>query len=204
MAFTKPRFWDNGDSLIIVNFPVVPLNRIVSELHVITTSKLGKYDSYWQNHLDDYRNKWWRYSKFFSFIETNIRYNRWTRFQSSFDQEYFDFDKEAAPLAIKIIERFKESVHNNNAEFIILSIPSFWHLTNLVRGDELNYSSMIDSMEVIAPVIRPESSLVKFARENDIMDLHMNDKHYAEPGDSILASHVVDFLITKLTYSGSQ
>lgn len=204
MVFTKPRFIDNGDSLILVNYPVVPLNRIVSELQIITTSELGRYDSYWQNHLDDYSNNWWRYSKFFSFIETNVKHNRLTRFRSSFDQEYFDFNKEAAPLTIKIIKRFKESVHNDNAEFIILNIPTFHNVYNLKRDSKLNYVSMVDSMKRIAPVIQPESSLVKYAKDHDIMDLYTDDKHHAEPGDSILALHIMDFLITKLTHSESQ
>jgi len=192
----KPRFVLENDELKLVNSPTPPPQAIPAIINNFEDWELARYEHYYDN--DDYDDKIWRKSRFSSYTEDVLEYNRFTI--PGYERQYFGLNYESAKITLKIIESFKKEVKENGGIFLIVHIPRKGDLKNLIEEKPLAYKGLLNEIEKIAPVIHSEKPLLRFAKNKSTEPLYKPRQHLSGKAHQIIAEETHEYLL-QLTIS---
>jgi hypothetical protein len=187
LPFAKPRFILDGNRMALINVPVLPLDQIIPTLRDIDNWELQPYEYYYDPR--DYQRPWWRRSKLLA-VTVDLLGNQ--------DDEWFikrmiyQQDGEDQRLAWAIIEAFASEVTGNQAQFLIVHLPSLPDLEIYPRLGKLPYQSLLDALDERYHVVRTERQLLAAGQDSGFANLFRG--HYTWFGNRIVAEAIFNYL----------
>lgn len=191
-AYSKPRFVINSDSeLELVNSPTLTPVELLGKAESFGELPYIQHDSLYQAHHDDFEMNFWRVLWTGRLVEANLSSNRFNQMNYYQYDDFYDLNKEAAQLAIRIIKRFGDSVRQREARFIILNMSQEQDIYHLQQGKPLRYSPLLDQLQREWTVVRTEEEIRKHSLEQLFV---ANDGHHAPLGSQIVAEVISSYL----------
>jgi len=193
LPFSKPRFLLNGEHLELVNVPTVPPEKLPELMGSLENWHLAKYEHFFTP--EDYKVRPWHTSKFlclaaeilFEGVYAAERKNRF----------FYDLSQEPARLTVQIIREFKRSVDNYKRKFLIVHLPTRYHLDELLIGEKLIYSNLLTRIAEMNPVVDPAIDLLREAKQSSVQTVFVRGGHYTGRGNEIVAGVIAKEILSK-------
>lgn len=187
IPFSKPRFILTGEGLKLINVPTIPLKEIPNVLENIETWDLARYEYHFNS--GDYQDHMWLRSKLIS-LALGL-----TSSDKVSEQSFYSLDEEPALLTLRIIQEFKKDVELNGGRFLIVYLPIKGDLTNLLNGEELAYSELLEKIEEDNNVIHPENEFLERVESSSLDIFFMKGGHYSSEGNKIIADRITKSIV---------
>ena len=189
--FSKPRFVYADGTLKLINYPTIPIKRLLDNVESFENLQYIAYDTIYAENKKDYERNFWRASYLLSFIETNLVDNRFSQTNYHRYDEFYDPEKEGARVAIEIMKLFQKSVHEEHALFLTILLPMQHDLSHLKKGRPLGYTNLIDMMSQFSPIIHTAMQM----KDYDLEKLYVPDGHFSAFGNEVVAKILSEYLV---------
>lgn len=199
IPFAKPRYILDGGTLRLINSPTPSPATLVKILERISSWELIRYE-YWINPAD-YNDRVWLRSRLASFILYAFDTLRGRDSRGEKERDVYRPGGEPARVTLAIVEEFKREVESSGGGFAIVHLPHRENLKILMRGAQLPYAALLEKIEAIAPVIRPDARLVREAHADSPRKLYL--PHYSAAGNEIVADAVSESLLAARAAEGT-
>lgn len=191
-AYSKPRFVINSDNeLQLVNSPTLTPAELLSKANSFGELPFIEYDSIYLNNLNDFIMNPWRVLWIGRLAEANLSTNRFNSMDYYQYDDFYDLSKEAAQVALRIMEKFGDSVRRRGAQFIILNMSQVQDIYHLQHGKPLRYAPLLKELEREWTVVRTEEEIQKHSVEKLFV---ADDGHHASLGSKIVAEVLSNYL----------
>ena len=181
----KPRFILNGGGLELINIPVVPPEQVPYILENFEAWEFAEYETFYRP--ENYQDNFWLQSKLVSFTLAAIS-------REDTESYFYDLNEEPAQLTLRIIQEFRHDVEENGGKFLIVHLPTQYHLADILKDGKLRYSEMLDKMDEDHEVIHPEQNLLEEA-ENVSLDALFTKRHYAANANKVIADAITKYVM---------
>ncbi|XXK27674.1 SGNH/GDSL hydrolase family protein [Arenicellales bacterium nBUS_45] len=171
IPLSKPRFTLEEDELLLVNSPTVPIDKIPIVLENFSDGPLAEHETFYRD--DEYQDRFWHQSRFLSAVIALIRHHQLRRLDDPPNGKAFR-------LMIKIITEFRDHVEENNGQFLIAHLPPANHFEYFQKNNRFKYETTLEYLERLAPVFRPEKSMLSAVDEGSVSQLFAD--HYSTLG----------------------
>ena len=194
MGFSKPRFiLSDQNGLELINSPTIPPSELVSHANRFDDLPFMEFDTVFQENREDYRMNVLRILWSGRFLEEHLARNRFTRNNYYQYDSYYDLEKDGAQIALRVLEKFHDSVSRNMGEFVVANLPMRLDLHHLKKGRPLRYSDLLERIENLAPVVRTEVAL----QAHPIDSLFAPGGHYSALGNEVVAEALSEYFRTQ-------
>ena len=195
LPFAKPRFVEDDGRLELINVPVPPPEEVVRIVGRLDEWPLVHHEHYYRP--DRYRDRPWRYSRLAGLIESSLA-------GSTRGQIEGELPGDQRRLALRIIDRFAESVEAAGARFVVVHLPRRVDLEAARSDGRLPNSSFLDAVQEQAPVVRVDTALLERGGQGDLGPLFSPGGHYSSDGYAVLAAAVAERLESELAPAASR
>lgn len=187
--FSKPRFVFENKIFKLINSPCPSPKKLLDIMEHIDNWSLIKYEYFYSP--DDFRANLLNNSKLISFAlyEFYLALAKINKPQQE--------DKISSDLAIEIIKQFKKIALNNHKHYLIVHLPTSYNLREMRSHKIFRYSDLLYMIGNIAPVIHPESAMLKEFKNNSRDSIFANKTigHYSAKGNKIVADVITEYFL---------
>ncbi len=185
LPFAKPRFVLDGDTLRLINVPVVPPEQLVETIENLEAWDLAKYEYFFNPR--DYHDSFWFRSRLLAF-GLSLNAGQGTK------RHLYSLNQEPAQLTLKIIQTFKQEVEAAGQKFMVIHLPRESNMATLLAGDTLEYADLLAEIGRTNTTIYPEQRLATEAQASSLEALFKG--HYSPHGNQVIAEVVAESLIS--------
>lgn len=191
IPFSKPRFTTKNNKLIKLNNPSSRIKDLPIILSNFEDWEFINYEGFYNQ--DDYNNSFVFHSQLIAFVNT--------AYSKIFGEyKYFTKGSESFEVTMQIINRFKKSVENEDAQFVMVHFPvindyafSNYCFSNIIYDQDLIYESLLNEIQENADLIETYSYLKKWIENNSTSELFM-ERHYSPITNELIAKRIHNYL----------
>lgn len=177
IPFSKPRFYIQDDSLILLNRPCIPPQQVAEIMSVPERWPLWQYESLYN---ENYRESFLDFSIYFSMANTINRYFRER-------ERTFSEESEVRKITVKILQGIKTTAETCGAKTIFVEIPTRYDLWLSHLGQNQGQETFQDRIRDELPVVKTADAFLN--SDLSIEDFFLNT-HYSRAGNEILAVEI--------------
>lgn len=190
IPFTKPRFIIKKNKLILIDNSAKRINDITNILNNFDNWELKEYEGFYNP--DDYESSFFYNSQLISFTVSALDriFN---------EREYFSSGSESYDVTVKLINRFKLSVEEKDAEFVAVHLPVIEDFTisslfsRVFYGEDLIYKELLDELKQSCNLIETYSYLKDWSEQYSTSELFMA-RHYSPKANNLIAKRIYNYL----------
>jgi hypothetical protein len=185
VPFSKPRFILIKNDLKLINVPTISPENIPDTITNIDTWSLVNHEYFFKK--KDYMNSIWLRSKLASLIINIIS-------QKRTENHFYELSEEPAQVTLKILQEFREDVESNRGKFLIVHLPTYPDMRDLLDDEKLKYSELLERIKTSYDLIQPNHALIQEAKNSSLDSLFVG--HYSPRANQVIAnaigSHIVE------------
>ena len=189
IPFSKPRFIRREQALVPINLPTIKPQETVGALLGDVQPSLRLHDYFyvprWYSDSFVYRSRLLAFATGAIFL--NNRY-----VVSAREKEIYAPNGDLGLLALAIMRQFRDEVQASGSEFLVVHLPRKIAVAAGLRGQEVQYSQLLQRIKTEFAVIDPFSQMLEVASLQGVDALYVDPWHYSGLGARTVGSVVAE------------
>ncbi len=180
IPFSKPRFYFEGPSLLVVNRPTIPPERVPDTLAHFDRSPLRRFEFFY---TDKYKPYWWRRSKLLATIAEFAR-------KTDVPVDVMRPDGEGMQLTLAILKQFQNDVRVTGKPFFLVYLPLKDNLAAQLRGESDPWAPLLALFRKDFTIVDPTPRLLAIAKQKGVDAVAPG--HYSADGNRAVAEALAE------------
>jgi len=184
IAYSKPRFILQDDTLTLINVPPIPPDQLPELMTDFGSWGLARHEYFFRPEM--LRASAWMTSDALAFLYQRLL----PRTEPPFSYALSD---EPARVTLRILQQFKQEAEAEGSRFMAVYLPDASEVTQIMRADRLVFADLLARIGEQIDLIDPGQQLADQARQSSVRELFQIG-HYSGNGNRLVAGAVAAHL----------